>query len=152
MSSRYMLCMRFRFLKCESRLCDKMTRHGYPYIKKYEAMAVIYFLSLKYRYQNGSIKYPRKPRFDPRFHTFIKLHLYYESVKTRFKTDLFCSFYGHILILMSGHFFIFFYNPYFLRIFLVMGTAQFDHNLSPTIFRLGWILIHFDVNYNMRSK
>ena len=60
-------------------------------------------------------------RFEPRFHRFVAADLHYKSVKTRFKTEHFSSFYGHILILGCGQIFIFFYKSYFLRIFFLVG-------------------------------
>ena len=62
-------------------------------------------------------------RFEPHFHGFVAADPRYKSVKTRFKTEHFSLFYGHILILAFGQIFIFFYKSYFLRIFfLVVGT------------------------------
>ena len=51
----------------------------------------------------------------------------------QWKRDLFCSFYGHILILMSGHFFMIFCNPYFLRFFLVIGRELQIYALESSL-------------------
>ena len=62
-------------------------------------------------------------RFEPRFCMFVAADLRYKSVKTQFKTEHFCLFYGRILILVSGQIFIYFYKSYFWRLFfLVVGT------------------------------